>query len=437
MRVLTRAVLASGLTVAAVLAVASVALALTLSRHPSLPRPPGWTLTELSRIDTVVGADLRRNPGSALTNERVLTVTQRDLEILLSQTASRWGEGRFQVRLDTGRASLRASLALPDTLLGPIFSPLVGPQNLAWLNLDARLSDATGMPIIESLQLGAVPVPGWLAGLALEWGLRQAVPRSQALAHIVQRVGFARGQTKLTLDWRDESPRALLAALLPGDEQQRVQAYAEHLTLLTRGLAARSTVSMADLIAPMFALAQRRSAGGAAAAAENRAALLALTLYANGRSLAPAMPNRSWRPSRNTALTLNGRPDSPLHFLISAALAAQAGGGLADAVGLYKEASDAQGGSGFSFNDLAADRAGTRFGLLAMQSPLQLQALLAAGVRESDLMPDVGDLPDALTAADFAQRFGRVGTPEYSRMLADIEARLDRCRVLKVGAATS
>ena len=136
-------------------------------------------------------------------------------------------------------------------------------------------------------------------------------------------------------------------------------------------------------------------------------------------------------------LTLNGRLDSPLHFLISAVLAAQVGVGVADTAGLYKEVSDAQGGSGFSFNDLAADRAGTRFGLLAVNAPQRLQATLAAGVRERDLMPDVNDLPDGLTAAEFAERFGRVGTPAYQHMMADIEARLDRCRIFQPAAKPS
>ena len=34
-----------------------------------------------------------------------------------------------------------------------------------------------------------------------------------------------------------------------------------------------------------------------------------------------------------------------------------------DAIGVYKEVRDSRGGSGFSFNDMAANRAGTRFGL--------------------------------------------------------------------------
>jgi uncharacterized protein YfiM (DUF2279 family) len=59
---------------------------------------------------------------------------------------------------------------------------------------------------------------------------------------------------------------------------------------------------------------------------------------------------------------LLGRYDSAQHFVISAALAAWAGEPAANAIGVYKEIDDSRRGSGFSFADLAADRAGTRFG---------------------------------------------------------------------------
>ncbi|MGL6109607.1 MAG: hypothetical protein ACRC2B_05845, partial [Rubrivivax sp.] len=114
------------------------------------------------------------------------------------------------------------------------------------------------------------------------------------------------------------------------------------------------------------------------------------------------------------------------HFLISAVIAAEAGTPLADAVGLWKELADARrGGSGFSFNDLAADRAGTRFGELVVRDTERLQARIAAGVIDTDLMPQVSDLPEHLPEPEFVARFGGVGGAGYNRLLADIEARID------------
>ena len=113
-----------------------------------------------------------------------------------------------------------------------------------------------------------------------------------------------------------------------------------------------------------------------------------------------------------------------MHFLVSAVLAAEGGGRLADAIGLYKEISDSRGGSGFSFNDIAADRAGTRFGQIAANDPKRLQAELSKGVTDEDFMPGVADLPEFLSEAEFKATYGGVGAPAYERMKADIERRV-------------
>ena len=181
----------------------------------------------------------------------------------------------------------------------------------------------------------------------------------------------------------------------------------------------------------MFARARQRSADSAAAVLENRAALTALALLVNTLPQAPRRAAPGTDAGYN--VTLLGRQDTPLHFLISAALSAEGGAALADAVGLYKELSDSKGGSGFSFNDLAADRAGTRLGRLAVRDPLAFQARLAAGVQEDDLMPMVADLPEALTQPEFLRRYGGVGGLAYQQMLQDIEARLDRLALLAAG----
>ncbi len=412
MKLLARALLFALLALAALVL---LALWLAVSSRPALPPAPPWSLTELSRVKAVLGAELKRGNAS----EHVLSVTKRDLEIMLGQAARGFGPPRIDADLSTGRARLRMSMPLPPNPLG------------GWLNLDAQLNDTYGLPRVESLRIGLLPVPAWLADAALGFALDRfvATPHGDAAARIVQRVSFVRGQVKVVVDWRDDSPRTLAASLVPIDQQLRLHAYADELAAITQHLAAtRRVVSMAELVAPLFALAQRRSDAGHAAA-ENRAAILVLTLYANGRNLAAIVPQaRDWTAPRPLVVTLNGRADTSLHFLVSAALAAEADGRLADAIGLYKEASDSQGGSGFSFNDLAADRAGTRFGLAATRAPQRLQATLAGGVHEADLMPAVADLPEGLSASEFAQRFGHVGTPAYDQLLAEIETRIDRCR---------
>ncbi len=100
-------------------------------------------------------------------------------------------------------------------------------------------------------------------------------------------------------------------------------------------------------------------------------------------------------------ITLAGRHDLAQHFVISATLAAWSGEPVADAIGLYKELDDARRGLRISFVDLAADRAGTRFGEILARNPGRLAEQLASGLSEHDLLPSLGNLPEYLDAERF------------------------------------
>jgi hypothetical protein len=197
-------------------------------------------------------------------------------------------------------------------------------------------------------------------------------------------------------------------------------------------LPAGSTTLLAPLLGALFDLARERTDSGAEPAAENRAALLTLTLFASGRSLEAALPAaHEWPRPPPLRLTLAGREDFALHFLISAAIAADGTSPLSRAVGVWKEVADARDGSGFSFDDVAADRAGTRFGELARRRPRELQERLASGVDDAALMPPWSDLPGSLAEAEFRRRFGDVGAPAYQHLIAEIDRRIAALPLLR------
>ncbi|MGI9414531.1 MAG: hypothetical protein ACR2PM_12725, partial [Hyphomicrobiales bacterium] len=112
---------------------------------------------------------------------------------------------------------------------------------------------------------------------------------------------------------------------------------------------------------------------------------------------------------------------------ISAGLKAASTEGAAFTIGEFKELLDSAGrGSGFSFDDLAADRAGIRFAAALMQSdPQARQALLDTMISEQDLFPSISGLPAGLSKTEFERRFGTVDSPAYRDMLATIERRID------------
>jgi hypothetical protein len=132
--------------------------------------------------------------------------------------------------------------------------------------------------------------------------------------------------------------------------------------------------------------------------------------------------------------TLRGRGDWARHYCLSAALAVVENSLISDAGGLIKEELDAlTHGSGFSFGDLTADRAGVQFTRAATASEpaaLAMQARLQAGYAADDFFPPAADLPENLTVEQFRRDYGGVGTQRYRDTISAIETRLNRCAAL-------
>jgi hypothetical protein len=128
-------------------------------------------------------------------------------------------------------------------------------------------------------------------------------------------------------------------------------------------------------------------------------------------------------------VTVEGRTDLVAHFLVSAALTASGDRHVSNAIGEVKELSDSlAGGSGFSFVDLTADRAGTRLGeLLADPRTTERTQTRLATARTADLFPmDALALSEGLTEAEFEARYEALDAEAYRRAVARIDAALDR-----------
>ncbi len=348
---------------------------------------------------------------------RTIVVSQEDLDLAANYLANRYLGGASQIVLQDGRATVRASLALPANPVG------------GFINIDAALRETATLPRVEHLRLGRVPVPAFLCNWLLDFGMArlQSSTDYNAAADVIKQVRSRNGFLSVNFEWSDAVPAQLKAALVGPQEQARWRSYHDRLVQLTGESGALRIMRLEQLLGPLMQLALERSAGGDPVA-ESRAALIVLAFYVNGKGLVALVPAaRDWPVPQRHLVTLQGRVDFPRHFMISAALAATAGSPLSDVVGLYKELDDARGGSGFSFNDIAADRAGTRFGELAvsgMPAFGRIERAAANGLRESDLIPDVRDLPEFLPEAEFQRRYGGVGAPPYRAMMARIEERI-------------
>lgn len=339
-----------------------------------------------------------------------LTAQDLDLGLNFLLDRSRRGYGRTRVSGE----ELRLDLSLR----------LEYPWHGRYLNLSLGFSPAGPGLQLTRLWLGPLPAPVALARPLLDRVLTSS-PVAEHLPlfeRMLREVKLGPGVVHLTLAWDQDAVRAAIDVAgrqLAGVEPQQLAAY----RALLQGLASRRPPpDFGSVMGELFSLARQRSAQGDAVA-ENRALLVALAEIANGARL--GLPGA--RALHLGGLDLAGRGDYVQHFTLSAALAAIAGEALADRAGLYKEVRDTQGGSGFSFSDLAADRAGARFGARATASEAgarQVQALLA-GSRDTALyIPRIDDLPEFLPAATFQRLYGGVGGEGYDRTVEQIEARI-------------
>jgi hypothetical protein len=389
-------------------------LFLAIDNHPIVERAAEITPQNIERAKRILDQNDPRKLKSGA--RRTVSVSQGDLDLAANYLAHRYAHGSARMALQNGAAQMNASAQLPKNPIG------------GFVNIEATFAENGPVPRFEHFRIGGITLPGWLA----DWLLDQILSRSlgeepyTAAIHAVKRTTLGDRGVSVTYEWQSRLPDKFRTVFLPPADQERLRVYNQRLTEISGSLRSKN-ISLTELIVPMLKLADERSRQGDPVA-ENRAAILALTFYVNRQPLTAILPAaEKWpRPVAHEVL-LNYRDDFAKHFIISAALAAYAGTPLSDAVGLYKEIADSRGGSGFSFNDIAADRAGTRFGEWAAKSPVSarnLQQRLAGGIVEREIMPATEDLPEFMPEAEFRRRFGGVDAPAYKQMMAEIESRI-------------
>ncbi|MBX3424359.1 MAG: hypothetical protein KF688_01645 [Pirellulales bacterium] len=121
--------------------------------------------------------------------------------------------------------------------------------------------------------------------------------------------------------------------------------------------------------------------------------------------------------------TMRGRRDLAKHFFVSAHLVVILGSDGARDAGLLKEVVDSHGGSGFSFVDLMADRAGIVFAHAVLGGRISLERI-AREFTVAAVLPTLEDLPEGLQAAEFSAGFGGPTDPRLQSELQKIEVRV-------------
>jgi uncharacterized protein YfiM (DUF2279 family) len=306
----------------------------------------------------------------------------------------------------------------------------VQPLPFVWMNMTADVGEsADGFPPVDA-RIGALPLPRWLTRMGLDAARQLLVWRGSGLPpldDLVRRMQV--DGDVLTIELKSPIGKSGLVRQATGVMTRPVDS--------RRVLAIFCALSAEQVRAPEADLAVHvrrafaQDAGGGVVA-ENRAALVAVAMLAVGRPVGDLAGDIEAEaaacPGATGKLRLADRIDLAKHWALSAALAAMAGDNIGRVLGEFKELADSvEGGSGFSFVDLAADRAGLRVGRAAT-TPATARATRAALAKatNADLLPiDARQFSEGLSSDAFVARYRDIESPEYAAAVRRIDAMLD------------
>ncbi len=357
---------------------------------------------------------------------RTLALSERDLNLLLDYSIARTLDINSRVDLYPDSAAVSMTYQLPEKYSGN------------YLNASVSLSQGDDNLRIDSLELGRISLPGWLLNPALQIFHAKMLKYSDEYREVMQAIGeFRLGGDQLVLvyQWRPELAAQLKSSsyglLFSANDKDRVLVYYDELSRLAK-VFPDQRVSLDRILPSMFKLAGMRSDERGDPQAENRAMLQTLAMYVMGINVGRFVETRVESGQHKMYLTILDRHDLAQHFTVSAALTVSAGSGLANAIGLFKELDDSRDGTGFSFDDLLADRAGVRLAEFATETEQYawvLQQRMSGKLSESDFMPPTDKLPPSIMELEFKQRYRDLDSEKYGLVDDEIERRIQRCRV--------
>ncbi len=345
---------------------------------------------------------------------RTIHLNKKDLNIAINYLLNLLIQSSSQITLKENSLNLQITLSLPSNLFGK------------YLNFTFNLSKIAGFPAINSLKIGRIAVADEFAGQLIESVIKYT-PLKQYYILAAQHISNIRiGADGLSITYLTNFEDA--ANNTPLQENQSYQSlifYQQQINQIILKHNPRWRLSLSELLQPLFLSAFQRSTVDNAIE-ENRALIIAVSSYVNKEELKSFLP-LNLTIAKQYPVFLYRRIDMAKHFVASAALAATGATTLANMLGQEKELSDAQSGSGFSFIDLACDRAGLKFGQIATATPESARKLQKAMYNIENyraFMPDVRDLPEAMNSHVFKQKYGSIYSPAYQNMLKLIDERI-------------
>ncbi len=366
----------------------------------------------------------------------------------LQQAFSHREEGHQITLSETQVESLVGVLqrALPEFKGLVNISPIAGTVNVTYaINDTGYYVNASALVLpgdslrIEQVQVGDLTIPGRFLLRFLERTVNSYTNSQIATIALsrVERVTMRSGELTLDVGRLDQllSELNVVAsnmAVSDETELQRLSAY--YLRYLSGREIALSNkpVSLIEYLREGMARAREQSDTPQDAVLHNKAVVLALAVYVGHHRIGTLVGNiqpdadKALKPRRGAVL--HKRNDLARHFIISAALELLAEQGMSMAIGEFKELMDrGNGGSGYSFVDLAADISGTEFAQVATNpaTAMAVQNSIARIRSELEIIPPIDGLPEGLSKQAFTEQYQRVDSEAYLQEVNKIRRRID------------
>lgn len=391
-----------------------------------------WLLLDTKPL---VISDERINPDVASLAEQVLQRSRRAYQRTYFELSSDEANALITIgRRLYPEINARVNIA-ENQMLAAATIPVFGER--LFLNVSTLVQSSEKEAALDYVQVGRAKLPGrmvlWWGEMTGNWYLRgqQASLVRQAIRQVIV-------QDNLLIvhyQWPEQfHVNALLRKrdqLQPFGDPARMQHYYQ---LLASYPVMEARVSLVTYLELLFREAGIRTANDVETSAleENQAAILALAVFLGGAEFEIVLGNlRGAMPvsPRRHQVTLAERVDLQLHFVYSAAIKTLTNRDIGFLAGEMKELLDANpGGSGFSFADLLADKAGIRFAEAALASEASaryLQDALSQGIEEHQILPDISSLPEHIHYDAFVADFEHVDSVAYRAMLRQIESALN------------
>ncbi len=384
-----------------------------------------WTLTH----DDIVRAKKILYEGSKTKPDEISTIelTQPDLNLAANYLLNRYRKSAVQIELKNDVLRFTVTMTLPNNSLGH------------YLNISFRLGNEnqSEIPSLTKFKAGKLLLPAKFAAFVIDNIIRHTSLNEYFILATRPIKSIKIDQQKATISYYSSMKTMIQARdfLTQSSDNSNLDVYQKKLTEIVDQHDPAWRLSLADLLKPLFELALQRSTLENAIE-ENKLAIIAVNNYVNRKETKKSLsfPASKLTGEKHYSTFLYKRIDLAQHFIGSAAITTSMNGQVAQVMGEEKELSDAQGGSGFSFIDLAADKAGTRFGEMATSSPENARKIqkAMAGIKDySDFMPDPTDLPEHMDDAEFKQRYQSVDSAAYQELSKQIDARIAATPIYK------